>query len=74
MQEAEAKSRKNRKPGPGVDRLATAARLGALEKQLGVAVKRHRDPGAVTNTNPFAKEGEGKRVEKDETIVIEKGF
>lgn len=73
MQAAENRSRKNRKPGPGTDKLANGARLGALEKNLGVPIKRHRDPGASEiNSNPFAREkDEGK---KDETVVVERGF
>lgn len=74
MQAAEARARKNRKPGPGIDRLANAARLGALEKNLGIAVKRHRDPGVSDINNPFQKEGEEPVKQKDETVVVESGF
>jgi len=75
MQAAEQRARKNRKPGPGIDRLANAAKLGALEKNLGIHIKRHRDPGVSDiNTNPFSKEGEEKVQSKDETVVVESGF
>lgn len=75
MQVAENNSRKNKKPGPGTERLVNAARLGALERNLGVAVKRHRDPGNVSNSNPFQQHGaESPGKDKDETIVIAKGF
>lgn len=75
MQEAESNSRKNRKPGIGTDRLANAARLGALERNLGIAIKRHRDPGTITNRNPFQQHGaETPGSDKDETIVIARGF
>jgi hypothetical protein len=75
MAAAEAQSRKGRKSGPGADRLATAARLRALEKNIGVAVKRHRDPGSVSNFNPFkqGKDAETNRT-KDERVVVMKGF
>ena len=45
MQQAEARSRKNR-TGAVADRLGNAASLAVLERYLGVAVKRHRDPDA----------------------------
>ncbi len=44
MAQAEAEIRKAHKNNPGTDRLANAARLSALERNLGVEVKRHRDP------------------------------
>lgn len=75
MQQAENNSRKNRKPGASTDALANAARLGVLEKKLGIAIKRHRDPGTVTNRNPFQQHGAEKPgSDKDETIIIAKGF
>lgn len=75
MAEAEANSRKNRKAGPGTDRLANSARLGVLERNLGIAIKRHRDPGNVTNKSPFQQHGaDSPGKDKDETIVVAKGF
>jgi hypothetical protein len=47
MDAAEQSSRKGRKPGAGVDALANGARLGALEKNIGVKIKRHREPDKV---------------------------
>lgn len=75
MAAAEAGSRNGRKPGKDVDRLANAARLRALEINLGVPVKRHRDPGTVTNTNPFVqgKDAKGDSL-KDETTIVMRGF
>lgn len=66
MSEAEAQIRKAHKSGPGTDRLVNAARLSVLEKNLGVAVKRHRDPGNVTTTEASMKPGQ----EEDEVIFI----
>lgn len=78
MQEAESRSRKNRKSGPGVERLVNAARLGALSKELGVEIKRHRDPGNVTGRIDHGfdgvKEKPTKKEEKDETILLKSGF
>lgn len=73
MANAEAASRKSKKPGPGTERLANAARLSALEKNLGTAIKRHRDPGDVMSGNPFSKPGE-ESSDKEETITIATGF
>lgn len=75
MQSAEAQSRKGRKAGPGADRLANAARLRALEKNIGVPIKRHRDPGNVSNMNPFTqgKDAQEKQT-KDESVVVMRGF
>lgn len=72
MAAAENRSRKSRKPGPGTDKLAHAARLGALEKNLGIPVKRHRDPGASEISNPFSDENE--KAKKDENVVVVSGF
>jgi len=44
MAEAENQIRKAHKRSSGTDRLANAARLGALEKNIGVPMKRHRNP------------------------------
>ena len=70
MAAAENQSRKSKKPGPATDRLANAARLSALERNLGVPVKRHRDPGDITANQP----GEDKKQDKDETVTIATGF
>jgi hypothetical protein len=48
MDAAEASSRKGRRPGAGVDALANGARLGALEKRIGIKIKRHREPDKGT--------------------------
>lgn len=75
MSAAEARSRSNRKPGPGVDKLANAARLGALEKEIGVAVKRHRDPGSIgAQPITFGQDGKKEKNDKDERIVLKRGF
>ena len=68
--EAESRVRKNRKHDAGVDRLVMSARLAVLEKRLGVPVKRHKDPGAVSNTNPFQQHGAAVDDSKDEVIRI----
>jgi len=44
MAQAEAEIRKAHKSNPGTDRLAYAARLAALERNLGVQIKRHKNP------------------------------
>lgn len=72
MNAAEAKSRKGRKAGVSADRLALAAKLGALEKNLGVPVKRHRDPGAPGDVSPDGKK-ETKQ-QKDVSITFMKNF
>lgn len=46
MAAAEKKARKNRK-GIAADRLANGARIGVLQKHLGIEVQRFRDPAAV---------------------------
>lgn len=70
MNAAEARSRKGRKPGVAADRLANAAKLSALEKNLGVPIKRHRDPGAAGDISPAGK----KETQKDVSQVLKKGF
>ena len=71
MQIAENNSRKNAQGAAG-DRLANAARLGALEKHLGVPIKRYRDPGNVGGKeNPFHK-SDIDRSDQDEVIVVGK--
>lgn len=71
MNAAEAKSRKSRKAGVAADRLATAARLAALERNLGVPIKRHKDPGAAGDVTPDGKKPEK---QKDVSITFMKGF
>jgi hypothetical protein len=73
MQAAENNSRKNRKSGPGTDKLANAARLRVLELNLGTKIKRHKDPGNVSNTNPFTQ-GKDSKEQKDESIIVKRGF
>lgn len=70
MNAADARSRKGRKPGVAADRLANAAKLSALEKNLGVPIKRHRDPGAAGDISPIGKEEK----QKDVSQVLMKGF
>ena len=73
MNAAERVSRKNRKPGEGVDQLARSARLRVLEQNLGINIKRHRDPGNVTNTNPFTQ-GKDAKENKDTSTIVMRGF
>lgn len=47
MAQAEAEIRKSHKNNSGTDRLVTAARIRALEKNIGIELKKHRDPGQV---------------------------
>ena len=74
MDQAEQVSRKNRKPNASTDNLAYAARLRALEKNIGVPVKRHRDPGTITNQNPFSQHGAQEENSKAESTVVMRGF
>jgi hypothetical protein len=72
---AENNSRKHRKPGADVDRLVNAARLRILELALGTPVKRHKDPGNVSNMNPFQQHGAEKKAdEKDSSTIVMRGF
>lgn len=73
MAAAEAQTRKNRKPGPGVDRLVNSARLRVLGQNLGIDIKRHKDPGNVTNTNPFTQ-GKDAKMDKDSSTIVMRGF
>ena len=73
MAAAENNSRKNRKAGVGTDKLANAARLRALEVNLGTKIKRHKDPGNVSNTNPFSQ-GKDSKDQKDESVIVMRGF
>lgn len=72
MASAEARSRKGRKAGVAADRLANAARLAALEKNLGVPIKRHRDPGNVQGS--YGQDGKIPEKDKDTSVVVMKGF
>ena len=74
MAAAEQSSRNNRKAGAGTDKLANAARLKALEDHIGIAIKRHKDPGNVTNYNPFHQGKDAAREDKDESTIIMSGF
>ncbi len=66
MAEAEAQIRKAHKSGAGTDRLANAARLSALEKNIEVEVKRHRNPDHISSNQP------GQRTEdSDEILFVE---
>lgn len=59
MAQAEAEIRKSHKNNSGTDRLVTAARLRALEKNIGIEIKKHRDPGNVPlESEPGQKEEE----------------
>lgn len=66
MAEAENQIRKAHKNSPGTDRLVNGARLMALEKNLGIAVKRHRDPGQAGMTE-HVKPG---HTTEEETVFI----
>jgi hypothetical protein len=74
MNAAEARSRKGRKAGIAADRLANAARLAALEKNLGVPIKRHRDPGNVQGNLDVGTDGKKQSREKDTSVIVMKGF
>lgn len=70
MDAAEQASRKNRKAGVGTDALANGARLGVLEKHLGIPVKRFRDPGTVGSMNESGKITDTPGTQKEESIII----
>lgn len=74
MAAAENRSRKGRKAGPGADRLANAARLGVLERHLGVPIKRHRDPGNVSGRQDVGMDGKKESSDKDTSVIVMKGF
>lgn len=65
MAEAESQIRKAHKNGSGTDRLVNAARLSVLEKNIGVPVKRHRNPDDLINSPDQ---------EHDETQVLSQKF
>ena len=66
MHEAEEQLRKSHKRGKGTDRLIAAARLSVLERNLGIAVKRHREPDQVANTMVETKENPN----QDEVVFL----
>lgn len=68
MARAESEIRKAHRSSSGTERLVNAARLAALEKNLGVEIKRHRDPGNVP-TIESSKEPDQISTE-DETVFI----
>ena len=70
---AENNSRKGRRPGADIDRLVNAARLRILELALGTPMKRHRDPGNVSNSNPF-KQHNPNDSSKDQSTIVMRGF
>lgn len=71
MAEADANSRKNRKPGAGTDALANAARLAVLERRTGVKIKRHREPDKVGFMGSAGKitDEPGKQTKDISTVV-----
>ena len=64
MATEEARIRKAHKSSPGTDRLANAARLAILEKNIGVPVKRHRNPDDLSSPDQ-TKENE------DEIVLLQ---
>ena len=66
MAEAEARIRNSHKRGTGTDRLINAARLSALEKNLGIPIKRHRNPEVVAQS----PDQESKKEDKEEIIFL----
>jgi hypothetical protein len=63
MAEAENQIRKAHKRGSGTDRLVTAARLSALERNLGIPIKRHRNPDNISLPDQTKED-------KDETFFL----
>jgi hypothetical protein len=66
MAEAEAQIARSHKRGSGTDRLINAARLSALEKNLGISIKRHRNPDMIA---PTPDQGT-KKEDKEEVIFL----
>jgi hypothetical protein len=64
MAEAEEQIRKAHKKSGGTDRLINAARLSVLEKNLGIPIKRHRNPDDI------ARPDQDKKEDKDEVIFL----
>jgi hypothetical protein len=69
MADAEAQVRKAHKSSAGTNRLANAARLSALEKNLGVPIKRHKNVDDIG-----FKENQPDNTTKDEIIPLGSGF
>jgi hypothetical protein len=65
MAAAESQIRKAHKQGSGTDRLVNAARLSVLEKNIGVAIKRHRNPDQLSLQSD-------QDITKDETVFLGK--
>ena len=66
MAEAEAQIRRSHKSSSGTDRLVNAARLSALEKNIGIPVKRHRNPDIIAPS----PDQEKRKEDKDEVIFL----
>jgi hypothetical protein len=66
MATAEAQIRTSHKRGTGTDKLINAARLSALERNLGVPIKRHRNPDMVAQSPDQASQ----REDKEEIIFL----
>lgn len=58
MAEAESQIRKSHKNSSGTERLINAARLSALERNIGIPVKRHRNPDDISSKEPDQKNKE----------------
>ena len=67
MQKAEARARKGRKP-KSAERLANSARLGVLQKYLGMEIKRFRDPAMDVGKIKNESDSETKS-DKDTSVV-----
>ena len=66
MAAAEAQIRTSHKRGTGTDRLINAARLSALERNLGIPIKRHRNPDMLASSPDQGT----KKEDKEETIFL----
>jgi hypothetical protein len=66
MAEAEAQIARSHKRGSGTDRLINAARLSVLEKNLGIPIKRHRNPDMIASTPDQGIE----KQDKEEVIFL----
>lgn len=70
MAEVENQIRKAHKSSSGTDRLVNAARLAALEKNIGVKVKRHRDPIGDISVSASSLEPDQDKISEDETVFL----